>query len=280
MGEGFGPLLTIEETMITAKIIAASTSYGNRPIYTVLATYPRFIHSEVMTHRAFSRNAASSRAIPVEKMIEWVEKNPAMPIHWGVNQPGMQAREELPELAKEEAVEIWQSAAKQAVSHAYLLSLTGLHKQVVNRILEPYQYINTLITATEWDNFFELRAHPDAQPEIQALAVAIRDAINGCSPKVLTMNEWHIPFIEEEEADLPLQDQLKVSVARCARLSYTTFDGKKSTVEKDIALFDKLITARPIHASPAEHQAKAVALHNPGTANFVGWMPYRKYLEN
>jgi thymidylate synthase ThyX len=83
--------------MISAKIIADSISeseYGDR-ITTFELEYPRFIHGELMTHRLFSRNAASSRAIPINKMMDQVLTAPAMPVEWGLNKSGMQAEEML-----------------------------------------------------------------------------------------------------------------------------------------------------------------------------------------
>ena len=242
---------------ITAKIVADSLSPAGVRLTTMELNYPRFIHSEFMTHRMFSRNASSSRAIPVEKMIASVEASPAMPIHWGKNQPGMQAREEISQI--EEATNEWNFASDNAVYHAEELHGLGVHKQVVNRLLEPFQYIKVIVTATEYDNFFKLRLHPDAQPEMMVLAEHMQNAINNSTPIELSPGEWHTPYVTSENfthmmvKDYSLTDVIKCSVARCARVSYLNHDNSQPNIDKDVALTDKLLEAG--HLSPFEHVA-------------------------
>lgn len=265
-------------TQITAKVVAASINQYDEPIYTLELQYPRFVHSEFMTHRVFSRNAASSRAIPVGKMIEQVRNDPAMPIHWGKNQPGMQAHAEL-----EDTTEVrmqWRMAARQAADRAESMAALGLHKQICNRVLEPFQLMKTIVTSTEWDNFFALRAHPDAQPEIQALAVAMRDAISACTPVRLHEGQWHLPYVLDVERGRHRGDLLlMLSTARCARVSYLTHDGQTPDVDKDVDLYRKLVGSEPIHASPAEHQATPAKYAHNVSGNFRGWVQHRKLLE-
>lgn len=184
--------------MITAKIIADS-KVGDTRLTTMVLRYPRFIHSEFMTHRVFSRNASSSRAIPVQKLIEQVEKDPAMPVWWGKNQSGMQAREQLEPDKLEKALTYWHAARYAAVNHARMLSSIGVHKQLVNRILEPWQYIEVVVTSTDWANFYALRNHPDAQPEMQALAKAMYEAHQASTPVELGLGDWHLPFITPDD---------------------------------------------------------------------------------
>lgn len=172
---------------------------GNIRLTTMVLRYPRFIHSEFMTHRVFSRNAASSRAIPIKKMIEQVEKDPAQPVFWGKNQPGMQAKEELDPVRKERAILYWGAAAYAMVNHAHMLDSLGVHKQIVNRLLEPWQYMETLVTSTDWANFYALRYHPDAQPEIQTLARAMLEAHQASTPTELKLGDWHLPFITPDD---------------------------------------------------------------------------------
>lgn len=260
--------------MIQAKIIADSITQEGKRITTFQLTYPRFIHGEVMTHRVFSRNAMSSRAIPVAKMIKQVWSNPAMPIHWGANQPGMQANKQLEGFKLWLAKSCWSVAAKLAASVAWVMDKCGTHKQVANRLLEPFQWMHTIVTATEWDNFYELRCHPDAQPEFQALATVMRSQHNQSKPIPLAEGEWHTPYVTKHTGDNTLD--CKVSAARCARVSYLTHEGKEPSVAEDLALFNRLAGMRPLHASPLEHQA------TPGhvcTGNFVGWTQYRKLWE-
>lgn len=271
-------------SQITATVIADSiSSYGSR-ITTLQLKYPRFIHSEFMTHRVFSRNAASSRAIPVAKMIEQVRTDPAMPIHWGLNQPGMQAKAEHTE--PESARNAWVEAAQAAASQAQQLNDLGLHKQIVNRVLEPFQWMHTIVTATEWDNFFDLRCHPDAQPEFQALANAIRTAMDESSPVERASSiqrvtaSWHLPYVSDDErANIHPRTLPKISAARCARVSYLKHDGTKPSVHDDLTLFERLVGSKPLHASPIEHQACA-ASSVARSRNFFGWHQYRDLFES
>lgn len=266
-----------------AKIIADSVSTEGARIITVETQYQRFIHGEVMTHRDFTRNAMSSRAIPVARMIEQVRNNPAMPIHWGKNQPGMQAHAQLESDALEEAREEWLAAARQAADQAEVLNSLGLHKQVVNRILEPFQWMRTLITATQWDNFYSLRLHPDAQPEFQQLAALMKAAMDGSTPVVRWHqgpDSWHLPYVSDAERKLYREDVLlKLSTARCARVSYLTHDGAHPDVAKDIELYERLVGAVPIHASPCEHQAQPLKAADRRSRNFVGWLQHRELVE-
>ena len=282
--------------MITAKIIEDSISLiQNKRITTLQLMYPRFIHAELMTHRVFSRNASSSRAIPVIKMIKQVWSNPAMPVFWGKNQSGMQANDQLTGIKLKIAQGLWKTAAKIACVFAYGMVKVNLHKQIANRILEPWQHIHVVLTATEFDNWFELRAHPAAQPEIQELAVSMVNAMEASDPKQLKFGEWHLPYItKEERGDIDFVGILtlrKVSAARCCRVSYLKHDGTNSTLQEDLDLCDRLIGSRPLHASPFEHQGtpdtlipgargKPAHWHSPQLhGNLVGWIQHRKLIE-
>ncbi len=272
---------------ITAKIIADSINEQGTRITTMQLTYPRFFHAEFMTHRMFSRNASSSRAIPVSKMIADIRADTAMPIHWGKNQPGMQADEQHNayveidtgltkpvSMCRELA---WLEARDRAIEVAEALHAAGYHKQVVNRILEPFMHISVIVTATNFENFYWLRRHADAQPEIKVLADAMFDAQMASDPVLLKEGEWHLPYVTEEDryevfydrvgfcqtdfeenkVPRPVEDLIKISVARCARVSYLTHDGRKPNAEEDFKLYDRLVGSTPLHASPAEHQAQA-----------------------
>lgn len=270
--------------MFSAKVIAHSKSETGKEIISLQLRYPKFIHGELMTHRVFSRNASSSRAIPFPKFVKEVEDDPAVPVHWGQNEPGMQANEEIDVQSQGAAINIWHNAKMAAIHHAKQLVVLGVHKQVVNRLLEPFYHINTLVTATEWDNFFELRDHPDAQPEIQALAKAMKEAIAASKPDLLEIKQWHLPYIKKPEHDEHnIESLIKMSVARCARVSYKTHDDKLPEAIKDLLLYERLVVAKPIHASPAEHQATPDPIRNSlwknYHGNFNGWIQYRKMLE-
>jgi thymidylate synthase ThyX len=240
--------------------------------------YPRFIHSEMMTHRAFSRNAASSRAIPIKKMIAAVRAEPALPVYWGRNQTGMSAREEIaPELAERARAE-WTAALDDALRHAERLAAQDidLHKQLVNRLLEPFAWITVIITATEWANFFTQRAHPDAQPEIKHIAEMMLQAYGASTPQPVALGRWHLPLIQDDERELPDAELCKLSVARCARVSYLTHDGKRDR-GKDLELYERLLGGGANgHWSPFEHVATPALDPQQHSANFVGWEQYRK----
>ena len=271
----------------SAKIIADSIGYyggAMSRLTTIQLRYPRLVHSELMTHRVFSRNASSSRAIPVAKMIEQVRNDPAAPYVWTTNKPGMQGDVVTdPELiAKYD--QMWIEAANQAADNAEVLMGEGLHKQVVNRILEPFQWISVIVTATEWVNWFELRNHKDADPTIKRLAEVMLAAMEASEPKHLIAGEWHLPYVsKEEKSALPIATLVKISAARCARVSYLTHDGEFPDVDKDIALYERLVGSRPLHASPIEHQARVINLNNDEiglNGNFSPlWVQHRKLLE-
>jgi thymidylate synthase ThyX len=286
-------------TTITAKIVADSVSPEGIRLTTLQLRYPKIIHGEFMTHRVFSRNASSSRAIPVERLIQDVIDDPYVPIHWGANQRGMKAEKEndVPVNALSidngqyyfvSSVEAWLGARDAAVDYAQSFAGAGYHKQIVNRLLEPFCHINVVVTATEWSNFFALRCHEDAQPEMRALAETMRDEMGQSTPQHAPVGCWHNPYVlSDETASLPGDILRKLSVARCARVSYLTQDGKTPNVEDDLKLYDRLVGSAPLHASPAEHQATPDERwpagqwkRNDWHSNFRGWIQYRKTLPN
>lgn len=205
-------------------------------------------------------------------MIEQVRTNPAMPIHWGSNQPGMQADAELTDGALEMAKRLWLVAAQEAADTAVVMATAGLHKQVANRILEPFQWMHTIVTATEWDNFFHLRLSPMAQPEFRMLATLMNRAMKESTPVEC---ERHIPYVSEAElAELgDAQAACLISAARCARVSYLNHDGSFPTFEKDLELAKRLHTSG--HASPFEHIAFADPNPSARSRNFQGWTQFR-----
>jgi hypothetical protein len=270
---------------ITAQIIADSISPQGIRLTTMQLRYPRFIHAEFMTHRLFSRNASSSRAIPVAKMIEDLRRDPAMPIYWGTNKPGMQAGAELSEDDILICKDLWLNTMERAIHNAEIMVQTGLHKQIANRILEPWAHINVVCTATDYANFYALRAHADAQPEIKELALAMLNAQAGSQPQHLNYGVWHLPYVSEEDHFNHDTEVLKkISVARCARVSFLTHDGRPTSVEEDLALYDRLLAGQPLHASPAEHMAQPDTItdgvwDNPTLhGNLRGWIQFRKTL--
>ncbi len=269
--------------MIEARVIADSVNdYGNR-LTTFVCTYPRFVLAEVNTHRQLSRNSASSRAIPVQRMIEAVLEHPVIPLHWGKNQKGMQAEQELTPEEQERARGLWLEARDQAVAQVEKLLQLGLHKQVANRLLEAWLWTQSVISATEWENFYGLRTDAAAQPEFQALALAMFKAQQRSRPRHLETGEWHIPMVSPEEVrQLSLGEAvharyndvaLRVSAGRCAGVSYTL--KREKNTEEAMAVTATLIQNG--HMSPLEHQAQAwPGIDTACSGNFRGWYQFRK----
>ena len=264
--------------MIQIKVIADSINATGVRLTTLEAEYPRFIHSQFMTHRAFSRNASSSRAMPVDTVIEAVENRPVVPLVWGRNQRGMQARELFDPADVPALTNAWLSARDAALNHAKRLSAMGVHKQIVNRILEPFTHIRVVVTGTDWDNFLNLRCHDDAQPEIQSLASNMKKIMIKSSP--IQRNNWHLPYISQEErASVPEDVCIMLSVARCARVSYMAHGTNEVDHARDAKLHDTLLFDG--HMSPFEHQARPFIEGDPPVfSNFRGWLQYRKLLPN
>lgn len=239
--------------MISVSIVADSVNEDGVRLTTFELTYPRFIHSEVMTHRIFSRNSSSSRAIPAKVMIDKVKHAPFVPMYWGANKAGMQAGEELSKEAISKCTWTWLSAAEQAVKHAEALTEQGLHKQIVNRLLEPFSLITVILTSTSFTNFFKLRCSTMAEPHLQHLAELMRKHFEASRPRCIEPNCWHLPYVDGSESD-DMNDLIKKSVARCARGSYLQASGD-FTLNEDMALYERL--ANSGHWSPFEHQAVA-----------------------
>lgn len=211
-----------------AKVVLDSINPDRQRLISVLATYPRFIHAEIMTHRDRARNAASSRAIPWKTkrkklvnesdaeyaanmaegglptlttncMYRMISEDPVIPMKWGAEQSGMQTGGEIAEELRPKAQAIWLNAMKNALASADELATLGVHKSLCNRLTEPWMWITVLMTATEWKNFFRLRCHPDAEIHFQKIAGMIRYEIARSTATRLNFFEWHTPFVDNEE---------------------------------------------------------------------------------
>lgn len=307
---------------IKVEIIADSISPKGDRITTFCLEYPRIIHSELMTHRLFSRNAASSRAIPVKTLIEMVRNEPAMPVRFGANQPGMQDKGEehtslvLDHFSPRRA---WAVAAEDAAFWAEAFAEAGYHKQTANRLLEPFQRIKTVLTATEFENFWWLRVDKDADPTIFALTEAMKEAFDASTPEELQPGQWHTPYVYHStkvdgsfhgyyvvgENDFPVdlteQEALAISASCCAQVSYRRLN---STKDKALDIYSRLLSGDKVHASPFEHQATPIEgldqtldsythadfwpkgvthLDRRGqfwSGNFCGWIQHRQLLDN
>jgi thymidylate synthase ThyX len=270
--------------MYAAKVLADSVSPCGVRLTTLQVTFPRIVLAEFNTHRMLSRNSASSRAIPVEKRIAEVEADPFVPVEkriaeveadpfvpeaFGMNRPGMQAGAAVDPAMQAMSRAAWREACRRAVDGARTLVEAGVHKQWANRLLEPFAWHTVIVTATEWENFFALRCNEMAQPEIRRAAEMMRDAMAASAPRKMGIGEWHLPlfgydedgltFNDNDPGALPMSEAIKVSVARCARVSYLTHDGRRD-VDADLALYDRLLSSG--HMSPFEHVAYVGQLVN------------------
>jgi len=261
-------MTTITATSILSSVHAVT---GDR-LDTLLLRFPRCILAEFNTHRVFSRNAASSRAIPVAKLIADVENDPFVPLVWTRNEPGMQGRDVLDNLGELSARLYWKDAMNEALRFADRLADIGAHKQIVNRILEPFAHVTVVVSSTTWDGFLAQRDHEDAEPHMQILAREIRKALIGATVQVLQPGQWHLPFVKSLNGTaMNLEYAKMLSVARCASTSYKTVDGFDMSLERATEIYDKLANADPIHASPFEHVAQADDLEGIDDLDELVW---------
>lgn len=268
----------------SAKILADSVNPRGVRLITFEVSFPRIVLAEFNTHRVFSRNSASSRAIPIATMLRRVRTDPFVPSYIGRNQKGMQAHVELDGWRRKIAVLIWRAASKGAVFAASMLARLGAHKQLANRLLEPFLWHTVIVTSTEWANFFALRCSLDAQPEIREIAMLMRTLYehNEGKSKRLIPGEWHLPLVtgldwadETESHRLLSHEELaRVSSARCARVSYLTHDGRRSIAD-DLALANRLQDSG--HMSPFEHACRAED-HDEFIGNIRGFTQLRKLM--
>jgi Thymidylate synthase complementing protein len=295
-----GALQAEEQLMPTsAKIVLDSVGPNGARLTTFELTYPRFIHAELMTHRVLSRNSASSRAIPTKRLVDLIDSDPARPVWWGRNQSGMQAREELEGDAKQDAQMLWSKLRSPMIRGALEMQEVGLHKQIANRVLEPWMHITVVATATEWTNLRALRVSPDAQPEFCDLATRMFALYDAHRPHVLSEGAWHVPYVTGvDAADLLLEGYSRdalvdISAGRCAAVSYLNLNGARDPA-KDLERCAKLQSSG--HMSPFEHQAFAMTLSmwesyadkvagrwirdRVPVGNFWGWGQRRKYLRD
>ncbi|TXM69679.1 thymidylate synthase [Methylobacterium sp. WL120] len=285
-------------------MIADSISPSGKRMRTIKMRLPRIILAELNTHRQLSKNTRSSRAVPVETMIKEVMEEPFIPLHWGAAQKGMQAYNEtservdvgpvfgFPHEFPVENEKAWLIGRDLMVKLAEGFHQAGYAKQIINRLLEPWMFVDSLVSGTEWANFLALRDHHAAEPHIQVVAREVRRVSDYSTPYEVKPGEWHLPYVKDFERNLyPLDVLKKLSVARCARISYAPFDGNGS-VEKEIERYDLLVGSAPIHASPTEHQATpddTFTIRSIGSVqwlrprehgNLIGWRQLRKLLPN
>jgi hypothetical protein len=302
---------------IAARLLRDSISESGDRICTFEVEVHRFVWAEFLTHRMFSKNAASSRAIPIQTVIDMVTKSPAIPISFGKNRPGMQATEELTGVKLDTAKMYWELSAAYAADYAGKLSEVGVHKQISNRVLDSFVMMKAVVTMTDFDNFEWLRDDIEAQPEIQELAKMMVACRNGSFPIRLKKGEWHLPYVDiyrdesdilhyldSDSGELSLEDAQKISASCCAQISFRRLNDTK---EKALEIYSKLFSGRKPHMSPCEHQATPICMeidveqeknvpYLPQTwedgvthvdrkgrlhsGNFTGWIQYRQVLPN
>lgn len=288
---------------IQATIVLDSISPDGVRLTTFELEYPRFILAEFNTHRMISKNTASSRAIPVKQMHEHILLKTARPVEWGKNQPGMKATELLDQEQTQNAQHTWNRARDHALAFSSTLHELGVHKQITNRLVEPFQMVKTVATATEWANLWWLRDHPDAQPEFRTLARCMHELYNESQPEPIHWWEWHLPYVatrrafnhsviyldEQTGLEISVEEAKMISASCCAQVSYRKND---VSLDKARRIYTQLIESEPAHASPVEHQARPMHpsedyLGTPGvthrdykdqlwSGNFRGWIQYRK----
>lgn len=299
---------------IVARIVADSIAPNGKRLTTFEFEYNRWILAELNTHRAVSKNSASSRAVPFERMLELIMDAPAMPVHWGMNQGGMTAKEELSKKDIAKAKKLWIATRDSVIKYTKKLYALNLHKQVINRLSEPWSMMKTVASATDWNNLLWLRDDEEAQPEFRELAGCIRECLEMSVPVELGDVEWHLPYIntirvdgilkyfDSDDKELTLDEAKQISSSCTAQVSYRRLN---ETKEKAIDIYKKLISGRKLHASPTEHQGTPIVnkaglyINDPfephtwedgvthvdrsGTlhsGNFTGWIQYRQTLPN
>lgn len=263
--------------MTSATILCDSVAPSGARLTTMRLTMPRFILAEFNTHRVFSRNAGSSRAIRVRRRLAAIAADPVLPVSWGCERPGMSADEVLPDDVQAIAEQVWRAAAQSASAAAAQLADLGVHKQVVNRLLEPFSWVDVVVTSVEWQNFFRLRLSESAQPEMHQLATQMWAALQQSVPALVPWGYWHMPTITHADRALvsSVDDLLQVAAGRLARVSYEA-TGQSWEADRDLA--QRLVTDG--HWSPFEHCAKAHQGLSQDCRNFVrDWVQVRAMRE-
>lgn len=264
--------------MTTCKIIEDSTWNGVR-ITTFQLRLPRIILAELNTHGILAKSSRSTRAVPTAKLRREVLDDPFVPSRWYKNGKGMAGKDLMVGWERGLAALLWCLGRYPAVLTSALLSRLGVHKQHAGRPLEPWMWVDTVVTGTEWSNFFNLRISASAQPEFDLLARAMKFELEAALP---IERPHHLPYITEAERQARannaeyLEKLLLASARRCASVSYAPHDGSKASVERDAAAAEANLL-RPGHMSPFDHPA--VANGSAAGGRFSGlWRAYRKTL--
>lgn len=246
----------------SAIILKDSINKQGDRLTTFRLTYPRIILAELNTHRVYSKNTSSSRAIPVKDNIERIRNDPFIPDQWVKNARGMFSLDYI-DNNLEEIMRLWLEANYIMGDIGKNLAEYELHKQYANRLLEPFMYVDTILTGTDFNNFFYLRTAEDAQPEIQELANCMYEVYSESTPDLLYYGEWHVPYIdtirENDSLTYSINDQIididtaiKIAISCCGQVSYRKLN---TTIEKALEIYAKFMNNSRLHASPLEHVA-------------------------
>lgn len=288
---------------VKAEVVAHSVDEKGNEVVTFNIEYGLIVHAEFLRHRLFSNSVKSNRAIPMKTLRKEVMSKPYVPVYFGAAQSGMQATKEVGK--KWLAKALWKGARYPACAAHWLAEKTGAHKEWANRLLNPWQYVRETVTATDWDNFYALRIHPDAQKDIQVIAREMWKACKSSSPQLLKEGEWHTPYVisardldtgelkyyDNDGREVTSEEAVKASTARCARSSYDNHDKTNASLASDLKLYNILIDSKPTHGSPAEHQATPVTEGLEGvthadregnlwSGNFKNWVQHRQLLKD
>lgn len=271
---------------ITAKVILDSISEDGVRLTTLHLHYPRYILPEIDTHRMLSKNSRSSRARPINSVMKEVYDDPFIPSHWTAYQKGMQGEEITNPKAIEAYSNFVATLGRDIVDRIELFNeycdkegIPRLHKQVLNRYIENFASTDTIISGTDWENFFNLRISDKAEPHIRELAEAMKKAMLESTPKVVALGDYHLPYISKEELDNHFMTECKfASVARCARVSYAPFGSTTPDFDKDLELGRTLLQNK--HMSAFEHVATPLLHRSERTSNFRGWKQFRQEVDS
>lgn len=284
--------------MNRATVIADSITLAGHRLTTIEVTLPRCVLAEFNTHRTHSRNSASSRAIPAERLISAVASAPFVP-KWTAANKGMVAAGPLDPDLCEEATAIWLEARDAAVLAVRRLVAIGVAKQDANRLIEPFMFTTIVATACDraWEWFFSLRDDGQADPKFVEPARLMHEAYRASVPAQLADEEWHLPYIDArdiaaarrsfgfcdarsldglqgEDRALVQQALARMSAARCARISYLR-QHEERNIDDEFARARDLVRMR--HWSPTEHQARANHEYQGRASGNLGpgWMQHR-----
>jgi thymidylate synthase ThyX len=247
------------------------SKYNGTKIATLEVKVPYHTWIHLLTHRAFSRNAQSSRGIPFTRLLE---RATYIPESFPINKPGMSPENYIDKTHPDYQTlcNLWIKARTLAIETANTMYLHEVHKEIINRVIQPYCYITGIITATDWDNFIELRTASSTQEDTRKVAIRVREIINDMQ----FMNQmWHIPYVDTMNEKMPINDSLLISAARCARVSYLNHNNEKNNHEKDMKLANQLLTDK--HMSPFEHQACG---YKGKYYNLSNWLSQRFIIES